>query len=161
MSVSILHAANGLTHSLNDSMSGLYDKISQRAFSLFENNGKNHGHDIDDWLRAESEFLAPVPLEIFETSSEFTIRAEVPGFQEKDVEVMAEPYRLFITGKSETRSEEQNKKILYSEISSSEIFRSVCLPGEIDPGKVSATLKNGILEVSLQKAAPAKRIAIG
>jgi HSP20 family protein len=106
-------------------MSAIYNKISQRAFSLFEHNGRNHGHDVEDWLKAESEFLTPVALEVSETDSELTVRAEVPGFEEKDVEVVAEPYRLFITGKTEHKTEEKKKRTLYSEISSNEIFRSI------------------------------------
>jgi HSP20 family protein len=162
MSVSIQRAStpNALTHSLNDYMSALYNKISQRAFSLFEHNGRNHGHDVEDWLKAESEFLTPVALEVSETDSELAVRAEVPGFEEKDVEVVAEPSRLFISGKTEHKTEEKKKRTLYSEISSNEIFRSIWLPAKIDPDKVSATLKNGILEVSMQKAALAKKVAV-
>jgi HSP20 family molecular chaperone IbpA len=87
MSVSIQRAStpSALTHSLNDYMSARYNKISQRAFYLFEHNGRNHGHDIEDWLKAESEFLIPVPLEVSKTDSELTVRAKVPGFQENDV----------------------------------------------------------------------------
>jgi hypothetical protein len=71
--------------------------------------------------------------------------------------VVAEPYRLFITGKTEQKTEEKKKRTLYSESSSNGIFRSICLPSKIDPDKVNATMKNGILEISMQKAAPAKK----
>ena len=36
--------------------------------------------DLDDWFRAESELLHPLPLELKETDGDFTVRAEVPGF---------------------------------------------------------------------------------
>lgn len=148
-------------------MQGLYEymdeleaKISKRAFSLFESNGRIDGHDVCDWLRAESEFLVPVPLEIIETETELAVRAEVPGFNEKELEVVAEPGRVFIRGKAEKKAEEKKKKTIYSEITSNEIFRSLALPVEIDPEKVTATLKNGVLEISTNKAKPAKKVSV-
>jgi HSP20 family protein len=84
----------------------------------------------------------------------------VPGFTEKELEIVAEPGRLFITGRSEKKSEEKKKKTLFSEISSNEIFRSVYLPAEIDTEKVSAVLKNGVLEISMHKAKPAKEVTV-
>jgi HSP20 family protein len=151
-----------LTQSLYDYMNEIYDKISQRAFSLFERNGCIHGHDLDHWLEAEAEIFNPVPLELSETDTELTVRAQVPGFTEKELEIVAEPGRLFITGQSEKekKSEEKEKKTLYSEISSNEVFRTISLPAEIDPEKVSAVLKNGVLEVSMHKAKPAKKVTV-
>ena len=149
-----------LTRSLHDYLNDLYNKISQRAFSIFEWNGRIDGHDLADWLTAEAEIPTPVPLELSETDSELAIRAQVPGFTENDLEIVAEPGRLFITGKTEKKSEEKRKKTLYSEISSNEIFRTVALPVEIDPEKVSAALKNGVLEVSMYKAKPANKVPV-
>jgi len=149
-----------LTQSLHDYMNEIYNRVAQRAFSFFESNGRTHGHDLEDWLRAEIEFLTPVPLELSETDTDLAVRAEVPGFTEKELQIVAEPGRLFITGKSEKKSEEKKKKTLFSEISSNEIFRSIDLPAEIDPEKVSAVLKNGVLEISIQKATPATKVTV-
>jgi HSP20 family molecular chaperone IbpA len=149
-----------LTHSLYDYMNEVYSKIAQRAFSIFEGNGRIHGHDFEDLLKAEAEFLTPMPLELSETDTELAVRAEVPGFTERELEIVAEPGHLFITGKTERKIEEKKKKTLYSEISSNEIFRTIALPAEIDPEKVSAVLKNGVLEISMHKARPAKKVPV-
>jgi HSP20 family protein len=146
-----------LTHNLYEYMNELYEKIAKRAFLLFEHDGRTHGHDVQHWMEAEAEFLSPVPLEISETETELTVRAEVPGFTEKEIEIAVEPGRLFITGKAEKNTEDKRKKTLYSEISSKEVFRSIALPAEIDPDKVTALLKNGVLEISLHKAKPTKK----
>jgi HSP20 family protein len=148
-----------LTHSLYDYMNELYDKIAQRAFSFFERDGRIHGHDLEHWLSAEADFLTPVPLELSESDTEFMVRAEVPGFSDKEIEIVAEPGRLFITAKAEKKTEEK-KKTLYSEFSSKEIFRSIALPTEIDPEKVTAVLKNGVLEISMHKAKPVKKVTV-
>lgn len=149
-----------LTHSLYDYMNELYNKIAQGAFKMFEGHGRTHGQDLEDWLKAEAEFLTPVLLELSETDTELIVRAEVPGFTEKELEIVVEPERLFITGTTEKKSEEKKKKTLFSEISSNEIFRTIALPAEIDPEKVSAVLKNGVLEVSMHKANPAKKVTV-
>jgi HSP20 family protein len=149
-----------LTHSLYDYMNELSNRIAQRAFSMFEGNGRIQGHDLEDWLKAETEFLTPVPLELSETDTALAVRAEVPGFTERELEIVVEPGRLFITGKTEKKSEEKKKQTLFSEISSNEIFRTIALPAEIDPEKASAVLKNGVLEISMPKAKTAKKVPV-
>jgi HSP20 family protein len=141
-------------------MNDLYEQIARRAFSFLERDGRVHGHDIDQWLTAEAEFLNRVPLELAESETELTVRAEAPGFTEKELEVIVEPGRLFIKSKTEKRSEEKKKKTLYSEIASNEIFRSISLPTDIDPEKVSAVLKNGVLDISMPKAMPAQKVSV-
>ncbi len=39
------------------------DRIARRAFEIFEQRSGSPGHDVEDWLRAESELLQPVPLQ--------------------------------------------------------------------------------------------------
>jgi HSP20 family molecular chaperone IbpA len=160
VSVQRASTSTALTQSLYDYMSKLSNKIAIRAFNMFEQQGGTHGHDLEDWLKAEAEFLTPVPVELSETDADLAVRAEVPGFNEKELEIVAEPERLFITGKTEKKSEEKKKQTLYSEISSNEIFRSIRLPAEIDPEKVSAVLKNGVLEVAMHKAKLDKKVII-
>ena len=146
-----------LTHSLRDYMKELSNKIAERAFCIFEKNGASDGHALEDWLKAESEFLTPVTVDISESETALTLKATVPGFSEKNLEVVVEPGQVFIAGKHETQNEEKKKKkVIYSEFVSSEIFRSVDLPAEVDPAKVTAELQNGVLEITMQKAVVAK-----
>jgi hypothetical protein len=42
--------------------SQIYDVIARRAFDIVERHGRSPGHELDDWFRAESELLHPVPL---------------------------------------------------------------------------------------------------
>jgi len=161
MTVAIQRASPPSTlASLDKYVTELYDNIAQRAFSFFEDEGWIHGHHVDHWLKAESELLMPISVELSETETEVSVRAEVPGFSEKDLEIGVEPGRLFIKGKFEKKSGEKKKKALYSEISSNEIFRSISLPSEIDPEKVTAVLKNGVLDITMAKAIPAKNVAV-
>ncbi len=141
-------------------MAELQQSIARRAFDLFTWSGFTEGHDLDDWLKAESELLQPVPLEVTETDDEVMVRAEVPGFTEKDMQVKVDAHRVFITGKREESSEKKKGKTIYAERQSNEICREFDLPAEIDPEKVTAELKDGVLEISLVKRAPSKIVAI-
>jgi len=135
----------------------VYDLIERRAYELFESSGYIHGNDVADWLRAESEILRPVPLTITETEAEVIVRAEMPGFKEKDLEVRVEPRRLFIAGQREQASEAKEGRALYSERRSDQIFRAVELPAEIDPDRAKAALGKGVLEVTLAKVETGKK----
>jgi len=83
---------------LFDRIHNLSDSIARRAFEIFEDRGRAFGHDLEDWLRAESEFLHPIHLDIAESDDAVTVRAEVPGFSAKELEVGVEPHRLTISG---------------------------------------------------------------
>jgi HSP20 family protein len=138
----------------------LFNDISKRAFQIFEGNGKIFGHDLEHWFQAERELLHPVHVEVTEKDGAVTVNAEVPGFSEKDLEVNLEPRRLTITGKRESREERKEKNTIYTDHCSNQILRVIDLPIEVDTEKASATLKNGMLELKVPKAAPAKKIAI-
>ena len=138
----------------------IYDSIAQRAFELFEGNGRWLGHDLDDWFRAEAGVLHPVHLEMRESDGSFTVEAEVPGFTAKDLEINVEPRCLKIAGKRETKEEEKKGKLIRSERCADQILRAVDFPADVDTSKVNASLKDGILTIDLPKAAHAKSVRI-
>lgn len=127
--------------------------IARRAYELFESGGCLHGHDRENWLRAESEILFHAPVDIRETETAVTIRMDVPGFSESDLEVRIAPRRLCITAQRPEAWEQQEGKTVYSERRSRRIFRVLDLPFQIDPELTEATLSGGILEISLLKTA--------
>lgn len=136
---------------LLDRMKELYHSIANRAYEFFAGRGYTDGHDLEDWLWAEKELLHPLPLEVKENDTEFTISAEVPGFEAEDLKVSIEPNRLIINGKVETESKKGHKKTAYTEFQRKEIFRTIDLPVTIKAEQATATLKNGILTLILPK----------
>jgi HSP20 family protein len=144
-----------------DHMQELHEMISRRAFELFEKGGGIFGRDLENWFKAESELLHPVNISIDETDEGLKVVAEVPGFKPEELEVSVEPRRLTITGKREDAKEEKKKgKTVYSERDSEMIMRVVELPMEVNTEAVVAVLKDGVLEFTMPKAAPAKKITI-
>jgi HSP20 family protein len=133
-------------------MNELYDAISRRAFELFEGNGRVVGRDLDHWFQAESELLHPAHVRIRESEDAITIEAEVPGFSANEVQLSLEPRRLTISGKKQSSGEGKKGNVLYSERCSSELMRSIELPVEVNTSRATATLNNGILELTAPKA---------
>jgi HSP20 family protein len=138
----------------------LHDEIATRAFSIFEINGKTFGHDLENWFRAESELLHPVQIELSESNGNLILKAEVPGFADKELEIALEPRRVAITGKHEAKEERKDEETLYSEIRSNRVLRVLDLPAAVDTEQATATLENGVLELKMPKAAPAKKVEI-
>lgn len=148
------------TENAIDRFQQVFDSIEKRAFEIFDNNGKWFGHDLSDWLQAESEILRPLHLEIAETDEALTVRAEVPGFTANELDIRVDGKRLTIAGKHESKEQSTKGKTIYSERCANEIFRSVALPSDVDGARVNATLKDGVLNIDLPKATHAKSVRI-
>jgi HSP20 family protein len=146
--------------SLSERVNEICESIAKRAYELFDGNGRKFGHDLDDWFRAETELLRPVHLRITESGENVEVKAEVPGFNEKEIEISVEPRRLTITGKRENNKEQKRGKTVYSEGSCEQMLRIVELPATVDADKATATLKNGLLELMMPKAVKNKTIGI-
>jgi HSP20 family protein len=138
----------------------ILEEVSRRAYEIFEGNGRAHGRDLENWFEAERELLHPVHIQMSESSDALEIKAEVPGFTERELSISVEPRRLVITGKRETKKEESKGTTIYSETCASEIMRAVDLPVDVETERVTATLRNGILELGLPKAVKAKSIKV-
>src|ERR1017187_3709725 len=78
--------------------------ITRRAYELFEARGREHGHDWEDWFRAESELLHPVSISTSESADQFTVRTNVLGFGENELRVSIEPRHITILGRKEMKA---------------------------------------------------------
>jgi HSP20 family protein len=100
-------------------------------------------------------------IEVSETDSEVKITAELPGLEEKDVDVQLANGVLAIRGEKKTETEDKDRRL--SERYYGRFERRIPVDG-IDENKVGASFKNGVLTVVLPKSAAAelnvKRIPI-
>jgi len=145
-------AAMGRPENVFERAEETFEAIARRAYEIFNRNGQTFGHELENWCQAESEFLHPMHMDVTETPEAFQVRAEVPGFSAKELELNVEANRLAISGKRATNKEEKRGKTILSETCSNQILRIVNLPGNVDPAKAEATVRNGILELRLPKA---------
>ncbi len=139
------------TH-LTEHIRELYERIAFRASEIFENRGRLAGWDQANWYEAEREFLHPLLINISESSEAFVLLAEVPGFKPNELEIHVEPQRVTITGKREAANEAKRRDNVYSELFSDEVLRAINLPATVAVDKVTAVLKDGVLELDMPKA---------
>jgi HSP20 family molecular chaperone IbpA len=96
--------------SLFDQMDKTFSALARRAYEIFERNGRVFGRDLENWFQAERELLHPVALNITETDEAFTVKAEVPGFTEKEIEVGVEQGRVTICGHANPRRRKRRER---------------------------------------------------
>ncbi len=108
-------------------------QIRQRAYELFEWRGRGDGRDLEDWFKAETEFLKPVSAEIAEKGDVLHIRCEVPGFTEEELQVNLEPAAFTIKGEHREETEKKEEKTYHSERRARQIFRRITLPVNVIP----------------------------
>jgi HSP20 family protein len=97
-------------------------------------------------------------MDVTETDKEIELTAELPGLEEKDVQVNVADNVLTIRGEKKAEKEEKDKSKNYHlvERSYGAFSRSLELPAGVDVGAIKANIANGVLKVSVPKPAPAQ-----
>jgi HSP20 family protein len=98
-------------------------------------------------------------VDIYESKDSLFIIADMPGVDEKTVDIELEKNILTITGRVEDGRIEGGN-LLYSEYEVGDYERVFALSGETDQGKIVATVKNGLLRLDLPKAEKVKPMKI-
>jgi len=139
-----------------------FDLIARRPFELLEKRPLLFGRELEHLWKTEPELLRPMFLKLYEAEEHLMVRAEVPGYTEKELNIVCEPWRLVISGKKEIREEAKTEKKdeIPVHTEKAQIYKSVKFPVEVRPDAVRATLKNGILEVMLPKAELVKKVKV-
>jgi len=128
--------------------------ITRRAYELFEARGHEHGHDWEDWFRAESELLRPVSVAVSESEDRISVRANVLGFGENELRVGIEPRRITILGKKEiSATESEGGQVEYIDWYPDQILQLIDLTTEVIPESSMVELQAGLLKFELPKAA--------
>jgi HSP20 family protein len=99
--------------------------------------------------------LAP-PVDIYEDEHNIILKIEVPGIDEKDIDVSIQNNTLTVRGERKIEKEEKEENFHRVERQYGSFTRSFTLPSTVDPGQVSAQCDKGVLKISLAKKAEAK-----
>ena len=105
-----------------------------------------------DWPATTEEGVLSPRVDVSETDKEVTVTAEMPGLDEKDIDVSLERESLVIRGNKESKNEEKGKTYYQVERAYSSFYRVIPLPCEINDKKIKAIYKKGLLTVHLPKA---------
>lgn len=95
-------------------------------------------------------------VNVAESENDVTVTAELPGVAPEDVDISISENVLTIHGEKKHEKEDKKRNYHYVERSYGSFHRSIQLPSSVDPDKVDATYKNGVLKVSLAKHEKAK-----
>lgn len=104
-----------------------------------------------DWdvpISTESETYRPLDFQVEQTDDEFLVRAAVPGFEPEELDIQVADNTL--TVKAEKKQEDKNGRQYRS------YYRSVALPPGVDPERVQASCRHGMLELHLPRSEAAK-----
>ena len=141
--------------SLRDEVDRLFDSFFPAMI------GRRGLFDIDPfrrlggWVRSGGE-LAP-EVDVKETDERFEITAELPGMDEKDVEVTVREGLLVISGEKKMETKEERADYHLSERSYGRFLRSFRLPETADDDAISADFAKGVLTVIVPKTAEAQK----
>jgi HSP20 family protein len=96
------------------------------------------------------------PVDIYEDEHKITLKIEVPGIDERDIDVRMEGNTLTVQGERKLEKEEKEENFRRVERQYGSFTRSFTLPGSVDLGQVSADYDKGVLKINLAKKAEAK-----
>ena len=120
--------------------------------------------DIEPFWERDWTLKAAPAVDVAEKDNAYEITAELPGLEEKNIEVKLTNGTLSITGEKREEKEEKTKDYHVKERSYGSFHRSFSVPDSVDAGKIEAKFKNGVLTVTLPKkveaVVPAKKIEV-
>src|SRR3989454_12638332 len=96
------------------------------------------------------------PVDIYEDEHNITLKIEVPGIDEKDIDVRLDNNTLTVHGERKIEKEEKEENFRRVERQYGSFTRSFTLPSSVDTGQVSADYNQGVLKIKLAKKAEAK-----
>jgi len=124
--------------------------LQGRLNRLFE---EQYGSEREDSLTAGA-FVPPV--DIYEDEHGIQLKLEVPGIDQKDLDVKVENNVLTVSGERKFEKEEKEENFRRVERRYGTFTRSFTLPNTVNPEDVSADYNNGVLKIKLGKRAEAK-----
>lgn len=91
------------------------------------------------------------PIDLSETGDKVIVKAEIPGVDPKDINISIRDNTLLINGEKKEEMEEKGKTFYRMERAYGSFSRTIDLPSSVDPDKVTAECKNGVLEITMEK----------
>jgi HSP20 family protein len=141
-----------------------FDTLRQEIDRLFDSVGgglfapaRRSAFDLDlTWPKDMRWAIAPA-VDVVDKEKSYEITAELPGLDEKDLEVTLAEGTLTIRGEKRESKEEKKKDYYVSERRFGSFVRSFQLPDGVDADKIEASFAKGVLTVSVPKAAQAQK----
>jgi len=134
------------------------------SFFIGEDMNRLFNHLSRDFFNNTSFDFRPVlahscvpKVDVTETENEFLISAELPGMDEKDIDITVDDGVVTLKGEKKMEKEDQQKEYYRVERSYGSFQRSFQIPESVDPDKIDASFTNGVLTVKMPKAPEEKK----
>jgi HSP20 family protein len=134
---------------LQKEMNRMFENFSKSVFDFpaMKNNMNDMGL---------TPLISP-KIDVVETEKDVKVTVELPGMEEKDINVNFAGDMLVIKGEKKSEKEEKKEDYCFTERSYGSFHRSIPISKSVDRDKVDAKLKNGVLKVILPKTADAQK----
>ena len=120
----------------------VFDDMDSMIHSLFNTDWNFPARNTQDWSPA---------VDVKETDNSFLLSADIPGLTKKDVKVSVANGKLTVSGERAFQTDQESDNYHYRERRFGTFDRSFNLPENVDEEKISASFKNGILNVTIPK----------
>ena len=138
--------------SLRENSKSSFSELQKEMNRLFENFSENM-FSLSPMKRTQSEISVAFPkMDVSETEKEFKVSAELPGMDEKDIDVSVSNEVLTIKGEKKAEKEEKKPNYYRMERSYGTFHRSIPLPSEVEKDQIKASFKKGVLNIVLPKS---------
>lgn len=125
----------------------IYARISERAYSLYEQSGREPGNEDANWMRAESEILRS-GVQLRESGSWLALTAFLPDVSAQEMQIAVRPRRVLVraveVGKNQDFSDRNGP-------AAGEIFLAANLAVDVDPSSAAASFRDQTLRLMVRK----------
>jgi HSP20 family protein len=137
---------------LSNEIAQLHDEM-EHLFEDFWRSGARGRLLPEHWMRGQ---MIPA-IDQSQDEKAYHIRVDLPGLDQKDVEVSLSDGLLTIRGEKKQDEEEKSKEFYRRERSFGSFTRVLTVPGEIDDAKITASFDKGVLRIELPKSESAQK----
>jgi HSP20 family protein len=113
-----------------------------------------------DWDFPSLEYRHWPAVDIAETENEFVVKAEVPGCKADDIDISVHGNTLTVSGEKKAEEEKKEKGYYHVERSYGSFRRELTLSSDVEPDKIDAVCKDGVLTLTLPKSEKAKAVKV-
>jgi HSP20 family protein len=131
------------------------DELRRRMDRLFEGEEAPPRAQLRGDFEQPSRYVSGPRFHLFDVGKALVVKADLPGLTEKDLQISLNQEVLTLSGERKPEAH-AGFTVHRKERASSRFSRSFTLPSKVDPEKTTATLKNGVLTLTLNKAAEAQ-----
>jgi HSP20 family protein len=103
--------------------------------------------DDKKWLEPEGELA----VDVYSTDKEIVVQSAVAGVKSKDLDVSVEDDMIIIKGSRNNPNQDKDKKDFFQECYWGKFSRKIIIPDEIDPSRIEAAVKEGILTIRIPR----------